>query len=468
MSEWAGKNLHFVTGRLAERALRKSLEKISRTCKFSYTVDVLRITVAALMTPKWVAQRVTVPEDADCVIIPGYCSGDLDLIREKVGCPVLRGPRDLRRLGIFFNQTDRESESYGNSDIEIIAEINHAPKLSLREINEAAKQLSSEGANLIDLGCNPGETWAGVADAVKSLKDLGCRVSIDSMNVHEIEQAVSAGAELVLSVNSSNREASVDWGVEVVVVPDDPSRQETLDETIDYLASRGVPLRIDPILSPIGFGFAESLNNYLKVRDRYVDAEIMMGIGNLTELTDTDSHGINTILLGFCQEIGIRSVLTTAVIAWAKHSIRECDIARKLVYHAVQHGVLPKHLDDRLVMLHDVDRPTYNEGFFDDLAANIRDHNIRLFVDETGIHLVSRDVHLTDRDPFRLFQHFLNDHCERMDIGHSFYLGYELSKAMTALTLGKNYQQDEALDWGFLTLNEAHRTRIKDRRESID
>jgi hypothetical protein len=47
-----------------------------------------------------------------------------------------------------------------------------------------------------------------------------------------------------------------------------------------------------------------------------------------------------------------------------------------------------------------------------------------------------------------------------IDPSHAFYLGYELAKAVTALTLGKNYVQDQGLRWGFLTVPEksAHDT----------
>ena len=46
------------------------------------------------------------------------------------------------------------------------------------------------------------------------------------------------------------------------------------------------------------------------------------------------------------------------------------------------------------------------------------------------------------------------------DPSHAFYLGYELMKAKTALTLSKAYRQDQALDWGFLTEPEvSHRDR---------
>ena len=78
-----------------------------------------------------------------------------------------------------------------------------------------------------------------------------------------------------------------------------------------------------------------------------------MGVGNLTELTDVDSAGVNVMLAGFCQELGIRSVLTTEVINWCRSAVSEFDLARRLVYHAVHEQVLPKHLEPDLVMLRD-------------------------------------------------------------------------------------------------------------------
>ena len=94
-----------------------------------------------------------------------------------------------------------------------------------------------------------------------------------------------------------------DWGVEVVAIPDQPGSLDGLDQTIEFLVGAGVPFRIDPILEPIGFGFAASLERYFEVRRRYPGAAMMMGVGNLTELTDVDSAGVNTILAGLCQEL---------------------------------------------------------------------------------------------------------------------------------------------------------------------
>src|SRR5690606_28609834 len=104
----------------------------------------------------------------------------------------------------------------------ILAEINHAPQLSRVQILEQAARFQAEGADRIDLGCDPGGPWLGVGEAVKALKDQGHRVSIDSFDPIEVKAAVEAGADLVLSVNESNREQAKDWGVEVVAIPDQP------------------------------------------------------------------------------------------------------------------------------------------------------------------------------------------------------------------------------------------------------
>ncbi|MCA9237742.1 MAG: dihydropteroate synthase, partial [Planctomycetales bacterium] len=353
--------------------------------------------------------------------------------------------------------------------IEIIAEINHCPRLTLNEILQAAERLTRDGADVIDIGCNPGETWSGAADAVRALRDRGLRVSIDSLNVAEIAAAAAAGAELVLSVNSSNVAAAADWGVEVVALPDDPATLGGLDDTVERLTAAGVALRIDPVLEPIGFGFAASLGRYLATRRRYPDAAMMMGVGNLTELTDVDSAGVNALLLGFCQELGICSVLTTQVINWARSCVRECDRARRLVHYAVTQGVLPKHLAPELVMLRDtrVDEPPLEE--IEALAEEIRDNNYRIYAAAGEVHVVTRDVYLHDSDPFALMDRLARSGPQGgiprgLDPGHAFYLGYEMCKAATALALGKSYRQDEALDWGLLTQAE-NRHYLKRRRD---
>lgn len=441
------RRLLFVTGRLAEFSLRRELESLAPQVGFDPQIAVLPISVAALMPPKWVARHLDVPDDVDRVILPGHCRGDLSpVIAKSHGKPVELGPEDLRDLPRYFGLGERRREGYGLYDIAILAEINHAPKLSIGEVLAIASHYRASGADVIDLGCDPGGPWTGVADTVKTLRDAGHRVSIDSFDPVEVADAIKAGAELVLSVNRTNREQARDWGIEVVAIPDRPGSLDGLDDTLEFLARHAIPFRVDPILEPIGVGFAKSLGRYLEVRQRYPDIEMMMGVGNLTELTDCDSAGVNTLVTGFCQEVGIRSVLTTEVINWARTSVREIDLARRLSYHAVANQIPPKKLDPRLVMLRDPKVSRFGPDVLAELQARIKDPNWRIFAEDGLLYAMNGGVLLSDSDPFSLFSKM-----HVSDPSHAFYLGYELMKAKTALTLGKQYRQDNALEWGYLT-----------------
>ena len=436
------------------------LDELAPRVGFTAELAVLPISVAALMTPAWVARHLEVPTGVDRVILPGYCRGDLTPIADKArGLVVEPGPEDLRDLPRYFGQQRAQNAGYGPFDIEIIAEINHAPRLTRDELCNAAEQFRSQGADVIDLGCDLGTTWTQVDDAVAALRDKGIRVSIDSFDPAEVSNAVTAGAELVLSVNGSNRSMARDWGVEVVAIPDQSGSLDGLDQTVEFLARAGVPFRIDPILEPIGFGFAASLERYFEVRRRYPEAAMIMGVGNLTELTDVDSAGVNTILAGLCQELRIRSVLTTAVINWARSSVRELDLARRLMHHAVTNHTLPKHVEPRLIALRDPKVIDFGADNLAELQRRIRDPNWRIFAESGTIYALNNARLLRDPDPFVLFEQM-----GVADPAHAFYLGYELMKAKTALTLSKSYRQDQALEWGFLTEPEvSHLERQRER-----
>jgi len=445
-------HLLFVTGKLAEPALRRTLADLAVQANFQSSVAVLPISVAALATAAWISSHLTVPAEVERIILPGLCAGDLAPLRARTGLPVERGPQDLRDLPEFFGSASGRPSDYGAYDITILAEINHAPRLTRAEILAQARAYRASGADVIDVGCDPGDPWPLVQDTVRALRDEGLRVSIDSFNPREVEEAVSGGAELVLSVNCGNRTAARSWGCEVVALPDDPATLGGLDETVQALAGWGVPFRVDPVIEPIGFGFAASLGRYLEVRRRYPHAEMLMGVGNLTELTDVDSAGANLMLLAICQELGIRSVLTTEVINWCRSAVQELDRARRLVHYACNQRVLPKHLEPDLVMLRDVKLRAHGEQTLKELAARVSDRNFRLFAERGLLHVINGSMHLEGRDPFALFGQMQQQ--ESIDSAHAFYLGYEMAKAVTALTLGKNYVQDQALRWGFLTVPE--------------
>ncbi len=463
----ATEKIHFVTGRLAEPALRNILAQIAPNTDpdrvFAYSIDVLPITVAALMTPKWIAKHISIPPGTDRIILPGYCEGDLAPLKEVTELPIAIGPKDLRRLGNFLGHNSIK-DSFGDWDINIIAEINHAPRLPLKTIIEMADAMRYDGATLIDVGCLPGATWAGVGECVRLLKSAGHRVSIDSLNPDEISAAAEAGAELVLSVNSSNLQQACDWGIEVVAIPDDIRDISSLEPTMEFLSKHNVPFRIDPILEPIGLGFTASIKRYIDARTRWPDVEIMMGVGNLSELTDVDSAGVNMLLISICQELGIRSVLTTQVINWARSSVKEIDIARRIAWYSVNENVPPKRISEELVSLRDPHLVQYDREQIETLAGNIKDNNYRILAELNQIHLLGSGIHFSGDDPFDLFDQLADTNPKNLDPSHAFYLGYEMCKAMLALQLGKQYTQDEALKWGHLTVEEKDRHRLKKRK----
>ena len=458
MSDKPLSQILFVTGKLAEPALRRTLGELAPQVGFEPHVAVLPITVAALLTAEWVAKKLTVPPGIDRILLPGLCRGDLESLATSTGLPVALGPKDLRDLPEYFGKKSGPPPGYGNYDIEILAEINHASSKSIPEILTIARHYRESGANIIDLGCDPGGPWRNVGNTVMSLVAEGFRVSVDSFDTIEVEAALAAGAELVLSVNGTNVANAKRWhemypNVEVVAIPDTPSDLDSLDRTVEMLEGWGVKYRLDPIVEPIGFGFAASLGRYIATRNRYPNAAMMMGVGNLTELTDADTSGVNVLLAGFCQELGIRSVLATEVIPWARSAIREFDLARRLVYHAVKEKVLPKRLEPNLVVLRDPKLFAHGEEALVELASRITDRNYRIFAERGEIHVMNGSMYLRGNDPYELFAKMLSQDA-KLDPSHSFYLGYEFAKAVTALTLGKQYEQDRALRWGFLTVPE--------------
>lgn len=162
---------------------------------------------------------------------------------------------------------------------------------------------------------------------------------------------------------------------------------DSLDRTIAKMTAKGRRFIVDPILAPIHFGFTDSIVRYHEVRRRHPDVEIMMGVGNLTEMTHADTAGMNAMLLGICSELHIRQILATQVSKHACRAIKEADLTRRIMLAARETNRLPKHINDGLMALHERAPFPLPLAEMQELQAAIRDPSFRIMISAEGIHI---------------------------------------------------------------------------------
>ena len=73
----------------------------------------------------------------------------------------------------------------------------------------------------------------------------------------------------------------------------------------------------------------------------------MMGTGNVSELTDADTAGLNAFMLGVMSELRITHLLTTEVSPHARAVVREIDCARRMLFAAREDRSLPRGYEPR-------------------------------------------------------------------------------------------------------------------------
>lgn len=432
----------FLTGKLAEPSLNKVLAAMQPT-PFSYGICQLGISVAGLMTTDLIRRRLTDVQGASRIVVPGRTRGDLDSLTQHFGIPTERGPDELKDLPQFFGHQGR-SVDLSQYDIRIFAEIVDAPHLTIAGILSRADYYRSCGANVIDLGMIPETPFPHLEEAVAALIDGGHQVSIDSHDPDDLLRGGRAGAHYLLSLKEETLWIADEVAATPVLIPSQTGDLDSLLRAVRHLQGRGRRCIADSILDPIHFGFTESIVRYQKLRSLLPTTEIMMGIGNLTELTDADTAGINGVLMGIASELGITNVLATEVSPHARSALREADLARRMMFAARSESTLPRGFDAGLMALHERQPFPYSAGEIEEFAAAVKDPNFRVHVSNDGIHVFNRDGMQVVSNPFDAFVGLnLPD-----DGGHAFYMGVELARAEIAWLLGKRYAQDEPLAWG--------------------
>ncbi|MCP8311034.1 MAG: dihydropteroate synthase-like protein [Candidatus Methylarchaceae archaeon HK01M] len=513
-----------VTGKLAKNLVKKYSSESSVE---SETID-LSTSVAALLKPRYILRELKARkvEGYDMVIIPGLISGDVSLI-DEIGIPTFKGPRyaadipfvldllgkvelsktlpaddlleeELRRRALeeieavnrskdellkrSWNILIRDLPIGRDFPVRIMAEIVDAPRLTDEEIIKRAKYYASSGADIIDIGMIAGECRPDDAErAVKAVRStVDSLISIDTMDPREAEAAVAAGANLILSVDGGNIEemASFASNTTVVVIPTNYRKQLFPEEPLERVGLIEENIRkamdlgmnnivADLILSPvISPGVVNSIVAFYEFEKRNPNIPLLMGVGNVTELMDADTIGVNALLTGIASELGVGILLTTEVSYKARGSVRELSLASPLMFLAKRRSSVPKDLGLDVLFMKEkkLKEESYDKRVEEKVKVIRSKSDLVRKMDPRGCFKI-----LLDRDEKEIVtQYYPNydlDRCSLIVKGknaeeiyqtitdlelvslfdHAAYLGSELQKAQIALNTGKNYLQDTTL-----------------------
>ncbi|WP_340818050.1 dihydropteroate synthase-like protein [Methanolobus sp. WCC4] len=490
-------NILIATGTLAEQTVRNAVGDLA-------DIVVADTKVAAFITPRKllaaIDQHVEDP-DYDLIFIPGLVAGDFSKAEAELGCNIRLGPKHAYDLGFvlpFVGKMEfstevpacelladvrrgmalekvRELEDTavvtmklgdmkvgGNSRMKVLAEVVDATGLDPEALALMINSFEKKGADMIDLGASLHATPEDVRRAVKIARDTtSLPVSIDTLDPALINAALDSGIDLVLSLDSSNISIVgpriADMGVPAVVIPDQGEGFDSLIRNIELAREAGIKKVIaDPVLDPIGHGIGGSIVRYMEFHDQNPDIPVFFGIGNVTELIDADSTGVNATLCGIGADLGASILFTPEYSNKTQGSINELKRASQMMMLARERESSPKDLGIDLIEAKEKRRRTDSvlpETFVHaekskmwtvDPKGSIR---VSIIPEPSGMKggqiLAEHDnasiVGNTARE--------VMDTILRMELvsrmEHAAYLGQELKKAELALKLGRSYSQDD-------------------------
>lgn len=388
------KKILLVTGRNAKGDLGDYIKE------FPVRIHACKENVAALLSGRVILEEL-LRENLDgisLIIVPGAVGGDVSMIQEKIGIPTWKGPINLVDLPfvlekvsaglelsseipadeILGDEIKKEIEKelkkaykpekfsmkigekvfLGSGISHVIAEIPDAPLLGSEDIQRVVGHYEESGAEIIDIGMLAGEDNSGkVAEIVRVVRDsTKLPVAIDSLQEKEILAAVDSGVDLVLSLDLTNYEISNSIEIPVVIIPRDEKGEipKKIDDRIgilERLMKKVENFIVDPVLEPPNLGLVGSLGSYIRFRDGYPEVPMLMGVGNVTELMDADSPGVNALLASIASELEIDLLFTTEASKKTFGAVKELSTAVRMAYLAKVRKQAPKDLGIDLLML---------------------------------------------------------------------------------------------------------------------
>jgi dihydropteroate synthase-like protein len=457
-------------------------------------------------------------ESYDVIITPGLIRKDVSLIGEKTGIPTYKGPKDAADLNIILEMIDelelspripadklieeelkkRALEFIENFEkdekttkkllkkpenilvgslpvgedfpMRVLAEIANAPLLSKKELINRANYFVKSGAQMVDIGMIAGETLDDkIPEMVKTLKENlnGIPVSIDTLNPVEIKAAVESGVDMVLSIDHGNCGEVLplmeEKQIPAVILPTDFGKNwvpSTVEERVSSLESlmekcSKIDVIADLILDPINSkSIVESI---IACHDFKAQNKIPLffGVGNVTELLDTDSVGVNAVLSGIAMELGASVLFTPEESGKTLGSVHELSISSKMMFLSKHRGSTAKDLGINLIILKDKRKgEVITEEIDVPVAKGAEDYKFTQdpcgsfkIMAENGfikaVHYVNMepDIIIKGKTSKSVYDEIIKrELVSRLE--HATYLGAELQKAEIAAKLNKNYVQD--------------------------
>jgi dihydropteroate synthase-like protein len=490
-------NVLIATGRLAENTVRKAAgEKAD--------VLVADIDIAAFITPKRLIktfQEANLSKKYDLILIPGLASGDFSKAAETLGCKIRLGPKHAYDLGFVLQFADkiefsgkipacellvdvrtkfalellrkaeeeassllmlRDLKIGGKACMKVMGEIVGAMEMDASALQVKIEAFIARGADIIDLGA----TLNTVPEQVRKIVPLAkaftkVPISIDTLDPELIYEGVEAGADLVLSLNSTNIKTAgpiiARKGIAAVVIPDENRSLESLIRNVEAAYRLGIEKIIaDPVLDPIGHNITESIVRYYEFHKMFPQIPVFLGVGNVTELLDVDSIGVNATICGIGAETGAGILFTPEFSDKAQGSIRELKRASQMMQLSSIRESSPKDLGlDLLCIKEKRRRPTFSLPEDAILAKPSKYWHIdpegpiliRVVPDSIsgigGLIVAEHEkVSVVGKNAREVIDTLLElKIISRLD--HAAYLGRELEKAELALHFNRSYAQDD-------------------------
>jgi len=360
----------------------------------------------------------------------------------------------------------------------VLAEIANAPFLSKEALINKCKYFVDCGADMIDIGMAAGEDFSHkVPELINTLRPVvGDRpLSIDTLNTNEIKVAAECGIDFVLSLDLGNQAEVADVlkekNIPAVLLPTNfaegisPKTPNQRVEAMNQLIkdTDGLTYVADLILDPVNS--ASIVESIIACRQFHEinKAPMFFGVGNVTELMDADSGGVNVLLAGIGMELGVSILFTPEESGKTRGSVYELATASKMMFLAKHRNSIPKDLGINLVAFKDKHkRNDIIERELDGVPKAKLTKPLKFIRDKAGSFRITVDYQTTVEDSKIIATHFKKNKADLVIAGdtakeiyeeiikknlvtrmeHAAYLGSELQKAEIAMITGKEYVQD--------------------------